>query len=133
MIGYIMANKEFFGIIISFLGVVIPLAIFLVSKNKEQKQINFEKFHTYLIKGISNLKGDTGLDDQVAIIYEFRNYPEYYPVVRRLLHFQIDRWKKELKESPHYSLLIDEAEETFKYIDKIALARLLIRLWSKWF
>lgn len=133
MFEFILSNKEILGIIISLLGVVIPLAIFLISKNKEQKQINFEKFHTHLVKGISNQEGKVGLDDQVAIIYEFRNYPEYYPVVRRLLFFQINHWNGELKNHPHYSLLINEAKETLNYMGKIAIVRQIIQLWSKWF
>jgi hypothetical protein len=133
MIEFLTTNKEFIGIIVSLLGVVIPLAIFLITKNKEQRQVNFEKFHTYLVKGLSNQKGETGLDDQVAIIYEFRNYPDYYLVIRRLLKFQINRWKKELSSKPHFSLLIEEAKETISYMDKIAIVRLFIRLKSKWF
>jgi len=113
--------------------VAVTLITFLVSKNKEQKQINFERFHTYLIKGISNQKGETGLDDQVAIIFEFRYYPEYYPVVKRILTFQINRWSTQLKDKPHYNLLIEEAKETISYINKIAIIRWFIHLRNTWF
>lgn len=133
MIEFILVNKEILGVTVSFLSVVIPLAIFLISKAKEQSQINFERFHTYLIKGLSNQDGKTGFDDQVAIIYEFRNYSDYYPVIRRLLKFQINRWNAELKSKPHYRLIINEAEETIAYMSKISLYRFFIDIKSKWF
>ncbi len=60
MLNQLIANKEFIGICISFFGVAIPLAIFLINKGKEQKQINFERFHKDLMKGLANLDGKTG-------------------------------------------------------------------------
>jgi len=83
--GIIIENKEFIGIAISFLSVVIPLAIFLFNKNKEQKQINFERFHKEFISGLSNQSKNIGLDQQVAIIFELRNFPEYFLVTKRIL------------------------------------------------
>lgn len=114
-IDWIVENKEFLGIIATFLSLVIPFATFILTKNKEQKQINFEKFHKDLTRGLANLDNDTGLDQQVAIIFEFRNYPQYYPVVRRILTAQIARWRKKEKSEPHYVQLIEEANKTIEY------------------
>jgi len=127
MIEFIINNKEIVLIIISFLTIIIPLATFLISKNKEQKQINFERFHNKLMKGLANQENKTGLDQQIAIIYELKNYPEYYPVIKRILAYQIDRWGKLLKTTPHIYLLIDEAKETLNFIDKNFISRFLIK------
>jgi len=127
MLKFLIANIEFLGIIVSLLVGLIPLAIFLFTKIKEQQRVNFKNFHTYLVKGLSNQKGNTGLDDQVAIIFEFREYPKYYPVIRRLLKFKITHWKKSLKEKPHFNLLIKEAQETIKFINRFPLKRFFLK------
>ena|SRR4030042_2111871 len=133
MFDLLIANKEFAGIIITLLGVVIPLATFIISKNKEQKQINFERFHKDLMKGLANLDGKTGLDQQIAIIYESRNYSEYYPVIRRILKYQIDRWRRLLKNSPQFKQLINEGKETIVFTNKNFLSRFRIQFLSKYF
>lgn len=123
MIPLIVDNKEFFGILISILTLLIPLATFLVSKNKEQQQKNFENFHQFLLRGLANLDEDTGLDQQVAIIYEMRQYPKYKPVVIRLLRAQLKRWQRELKNKPHFQQLITESQLTISYLEKNFLQR----------
>ncbi len=114
---YILENKEAFGIIISFLAVIIPLFNYLNAKNKEQKQINFERFHEKIIRKISNLKIDAGLDEQITVIYDLRRFPEYYSVSRRILTDLKEWWMPQLNEKPHFKRLIIEADETIKYID----------------
>jgi hypothetical protein len=122
-INWVVENKEFLGIVTSFLVIVVPFATFVLTKNKEQKQINFERFHKDLTRGLANLDGKTGLDQQVAIIYEMRNYPQYYPVIRRILLAQITRWKDQLKSKPHFSQLISEAEKTINYTQQNLIKR----------
>ncbi len=126
IIDLIQQNKEFIAILISFLTLIVPFTSFLITKNREQKQLNFEKFHRDLMKGLSNLdkKNIIGLEQQIAIIYEFRNYPKYYPVIRRILFFEIKRWKKDLKEKPHFAEIINEANETISFTKKNYIKRL---------
>ena len=131
----IINNKEFIGIIISFLGVVIPLAIFLINKNKEQRQINFEKFHKEIIRALYNKDTEFGLDQQIAIIFEIRNFPEYFSVAKRILMDSKDYWKslnsdKKLTDIS-FNRLIKEADETIKYIDKCIICRFFIRIWNR--
>src|SRR5690348_9372878 len=94
----VIKNKEFISIIIALLTVVTPLVSLILSKRKEQNQINFERFHKDLMVGLSNQGGNVGLDEQVAIIFELRTYHAYAPVIKRVLNFQIDRWSKEVKQ-----------------------------------
>lgn len=115
MLSYILENKEFFALLIPVIVAFIPLITFLISKSKEQKLINFKILHDSLMKGLANQDTSTGLDQQIAILYELRNYPEYYPLIKRLLSYKIDWWKSQLKEKPHFQQLISEAEETIKY------------------
>ncbi len=131
MLNFIVQNKEFIGIIISFFGVVVPLFIFLISKSKQQKQINFKRFHKDLIKGLSNQEGKIGLDQQVAIIFELRNFPEYYPVLRRILSSFKDNWEKRREKEPKLNRLITETEGTMNYMNKNFLERFFIRVSDK--
>lgn len=132
--------KEIISIIIALFGVVIPLAIFLISKSKEQKQINFERFHREIISGLYNRCGGLGLDQQVAIIFELRNFPEYFPVTKRILMDSKEYWKlinlefkdlekKEKKLSDEgLRRLTKETDETIDYMNKCIVFRFFLRI-----
>lgn len=115
----IIENKEFFILIMSLFGLVVPVWQFLYNKSKELRQINLINFHEKMISKISNL-GDikAGLDEQVAVIFELRNFPKYYPVILRILSSNKDRWQNMLRNEPQFKILIDEADETINYIKK---------------
>jgi hypothetical protein len=117
-LNFVIQNKESIGIVVGFITVITPYIMFVLSKRKEQEQLYFQRFHETLMRGLSNRRGELGLDQQVAILFELRNYPKYYSVIKRLLKFQINRWTKMLKEKPHFKMLITEAEETINIIDK---------------
>lgn len=134
MIDIVMQNKEFIGIVIAILTVFIPLWTLLITKSKEQKQLNFERFHKSVMTGISNVDSGhpIGLDAQVALLFELRNYSEYYPVISRLLEYNIARWSKEKHNSAQFKLLINEAKQTQKYITKNYLSRFFNKSSWKW-
>ena len=126
-------NKEAILIIISFLGVVIPLFRYLNAKKKEQKRINFENFHEKMIRKISNIQGDAGLDEQIAVIYDLRRFPEYYSVSKRILSDLIEWWKVQIKDKPHFERLIKEANFTLEFINMNYLMRYYSRLIERFF
>lgn len=128
MIQAVIENKDFIGIIIAFLGVVIPLAIFLISKSKEQRQINFEKFHKEVISGLSNQYKNVGLDQQIAIIFELRNFPEYFPVTKRILIDLKNFWKLSVLDEESLRRLNKEADETINYMNKCIICRFFVRV-----
>lgn len=129
----LIQNKEFLGIAIAFLGVIIPLMTFLIGKNKEQQQTNFEKFHKDLINGLSNQEKSIGLDQQVAIIFELRNFSKYYPVIKRILVDLREDWETQKEQYPKLVRLIKETDETISYINKIFIVRFFIRIKAKFF
>jgi hypothetical protein len=130
MIDILIKNKEFFGIVATLLGVIIPLATFLITKNREQKQANFKKFHQDLVKNFANIDKKIGIAQQVAIIYEFINYPEYFPVIKRILSSELERWKK-ISGQPGVDQLIEEAEKTINFISQNLFYRLYFRIKNK--
>lgn len=123
MINILSTQKEFIGIVIAFLGVIIPLVMFLINKNREQKQINFERFHEKMIRKISNIGGSAGLDEQIAVIYDLKRFPGYYLVIKRILTDLIKWWKPQLQKNPHFIRLINEANLTLAFINKNLLSR----------
>lgn len=131
MLENIIQNIELVGIIISFFGIVLPLFVFLINKNREQKQINFDRFHKDLIRGLSNQDGNMGLDQQIAIIFELRNFSEYYPVLQRILSGFNNDWKKRQENEPNLKRLILETEKTMDYMSKNFIHRLLIKVFDR--
>lgn len=121
--------KEILAIGISFFGIIVPLFQYLHTKKREQDQLNFERFHEKIIRKISNIKTEAGLDEQIAVIFDLKRFPEYYPVSKRILTDLKDWWKPQLKEKPHFSRLITEADETIKYINENK--NYFKRLWSE--
>src|SRR3989338_4179130 len=102
IIDFIIVNKEFFGILVSFLAFIIPLWQYINSKRQEQRQLNFINFHEKIIRKLGGRREDPseeiGIEEQVAVIFELRNYSEYYPVTTRILNNCVIRWKESIKD-----------------------------------
>ncbi|OGB75125.1 hypothetical protein A2810_00615 [candidate division Kazan bacterium RIFCSPHIGHO2_01_FULL_49_10] len=136
--GWLIDNKEFVGIVIAFLSVIIPLMTFLIGKNREQRQVRFEKFHKDLMRNLSNLAHEAGADQQIAIIFELRNFPEYYPVVRRILTDLRDEWAAEGAvgrlnvNSVALNRMVTECDATIEFMAKNFLDRFWIRAKDYW-
>jgi hypothetical protein len=121
MLEFLKNNIEFFlGIIVSFLGLLIPLWQYINTKKKEQQQTNLINFHEKIIGKISNQTKMAGLDEQVAVIFELRNFPMYSPVIIRILNDSIVRWNNlmALENDNKYQSLITEAKETIKFLNR---------------
>jgi len=120
LIESIINNKEFTALLVSLLTIIIPLWQYLNSKKLEQKQTTLINFHEKILGKLSNRDPNIhiGLVEQVAIIFELRNFSEYYPVIKRILMFSIEDWNNQLNDKPHFKYLIKEANETIDYINK---------------
>ena len=141
MIEAIVNNKEFLAIIVSFLTIIVPFFAvlfpflqYLSSKSEEQKQKNQETFHEKIMKKITNQNPEKkiGLEEQVAVIFDLRNYPQYYSVTKRMLRTCVVRWKQEREKNPHFDSLILEATETLKYLNSNPLEKFFIRIKDKY-
>ena len=122
-------NKGFIaGFVISFLGLVIPLWQYIYTKRIENKQNNLVAFHDKFMNRLSNNAGISGIDEQVAVIFELRNFQIYKPVIVRVLSDCISRWENELSSKPHFTGLITEAQETIKFLNKNFLSRFFTKL-----
>ena len=134
IIDLLIQNKEFFGIIVTFLTVIIPSVILLLSKNEEQKLINYKKFHELIVELSNQDKAKKiGLDQQIAIIYELINFPDHYPVIKRILFDLKINWEGKKKNDPKYDRLIREADKTMEYINKNFISRFFIKIKDQFF
>ncbi len=127
MIQAIKENIELLAVFVSFLPIVISLVSLFLKKGREQEIKNYQRVHS-LIKNLSNQNGTVGLDQQLAIIFEMKNLPQYRPVIKRILENSIIRWKKQ--EDLKYKQLIEESEYTLRYLDTISLYRLYLKIKS---
>lgn len=98
-------------------------------KRAEERARRFSSYHE-LVEAL-NGNGTGGapfVDRQITVVFEMRNFPEYYPVTLRLLERSLERWRK-LKTSTQFTstlpgsisvpnTLIDEALLTIKFIKR---------------
>ena len=101
MLKAIKENIELIAMFISFLPIVVSLVSLLLKKAREQEIKNYQRVHS-LIKDLSNQSETVGLDQQLAIIFEMKNFPQYRPVIKRILEGSIRRWAN--KEGYKYLL-----------------------------
>jgi len=125
LIGWVNANKDFADIaikgvvaLVAILGVVFPVWRYLNAKSKEQNQLNLVNFHEKMLGKFSNQQGSAGLEEQVAVVFELRNYPKYFPVTKRILTEAQNRLRGKLTERPELKMLIDEMDLTLGVINK---------------
>lgn len=139
MIACIKENLiEIVSIILAFFSLVVPIYRYLIDKGLQNRDKRFKTYHELIkklvqaelvetnpVKVINNTPGkeeyqviegnryDTMEDRQIATIFEFRNFPEYFEVTQRILtYFQNqEEWKK-------YPRIISEIKYTLTYIDK---------------
>ena len=99
-------------------------------KRSEERGRRFTGYHELVEALNGDGKGGAPyLDRQITVVYEMRNFPEYYPVTLRILKRAVARWRQRdrdamyannwiLKKRIDNSSLIEEAELSIKYIER---------------
>lgn len=122
LIKEVINNKEFILLSLSIVSLLIPIIQLILKKNYEQKLTNYNIFHE-LVNKLNNVDGTVGLSQQMAIIYELKNFPQYFPIIKRILKQNISHWelKKESDKGnlEKYKILINEATITLDFIEKV--------------
>ncbi len=78
---------------------------------KDRRFITYHKLIKELVEG-ENQKNPLKLDRQIAVIYELRNFPNYFEVSKRILLGLRDYW------NGHNKRIDKEINLTIEYIDK---------------
>lgn len=103
------------GLIITLLGIIIPIYKFITEKNLKQKDLRFKTYHL-LIKNLVEPDKETGkimLDRQIATCFELRNFPEYFELTRRILKDLFVQWSSDTRNER----ILKEIKYTIKYIE----------------
>jgi hypothetical protein len=108
----------FLGLILGAIAIYISVIQPILSYTKAQKIANkdkrFEKYHN-LIDDFAGANGTAKLDRQIAIVFELRRFPEYFPVTKRILK----DWTNTHEETKDDNIkrLVKEMGLTVDYID----------------
>jgi hypothetical protein len=103
---------EISGLFLAYFGLVLPIIQYLNRRKQEERDKRFSNFHR-LIKEFVEPDPVTNrlmLDRQIAVAFEFRNYPEYFDIIERLLTDLRNQW-----QNTHQRLLT-ELDLTLSYI-----------------
>jgi hypothetical protein len=103
---------EIVGLLLAYFGIILPILQYLNQRKQEERDKRFNNFHR-LVRELVEADPVTRiimLDRQIAVTYEFRNYPEYYAITERLLSDLRNQWNG-------FPRLIIETNLTLKYIE----------------
>jgi hypothetical protein len=101
----------------------------IIKFNEGLKDRRFKTYHDLIKKLVepSEPSKDMMLDRQVAIIYELRNFPKYYPVTIRIFKGLKNFWEKEEKNGR----LTEELSLSINYMESNSLKRFFKNTFQK--
>lgn len=123
-------SQQYSGIIGVGVTVIIGLVglyHYLSIKRAEERGRRYDRYHKLLEDLNVSPRGDAPfIDRQIAVVYEMRNFPEYFPVSLRILKRSLGRWKDLSRRSEldaqifsqAVNTLHEEALLTIKYIKR---------------
>jgi hypothetical protein len=126
---WIVENNGTLAFFLSLLTAACGLYHYISIKRSEERARRFASFHELVDALNGNDKGDAPfIDRQIAVVYEMRNFPEYYPVTLRILERSLLSWSEQKnRDGLHAAItrskspintLSDEARLTIKYIKR---------------
>ncbi len=106
------------GAVVGILVALVPLAwsgiSFLRQKKKELMQLQFETYHRLIDELVRGKGGALFIDSQIAIVFELRRFPAYFPVTRRVLRHLRAGWVA----NPINQRLVEEIDITLAHIHR---------------
>ncbi len=103
---------EIIGLLLAYFAILLPTRQYIGQRRQEERDKRFNNFHR-LVKDLVEadpVTKDIKLDRQIATAFEFRNYPEYFPITKRLLTDLKTQWGK-------FPRLVTELDLTLRYIE----------------
>ncbi|MEA2089090.1 MAG: hypothetical protein U9O55_04635 [Patescibacteria group bacterium] len=128
ILNFLNENGITITILFAFIGFIISILKVLQYWNlrtKELKVKRFKIYHDYLIRNLVQPDTNDGimkLDRQIAIIYELKNFPEYYDVSIRILKGLKKHWKKDKNLDCR---IFEEIDLSIKSMEKNFISRFL--------
>lgn len=129
---FIEENNGILALLVTLLVAISGLVHYVSVRRAEERGKQYDRYHKLLQDLNVGFDGTAQyIDRQVAVIYELRNFPEYWPVSIRILQRSMPRWK-ELRRSSSLAVpalggspnnLFDEAALTIAYIKRRQLEK----------
>lgn len=124
---FLVTYNGVLAVIVAVVVSVIGFAHYISVRRSEERGKQYDRYHKLLDDLNANVRGDAPfIDRQIAVVFELRNFPEYYPVSLRILRRSLERWRVQnnlskltvpaLGGSIHG--LYDEARLTIQFIEK---------------
>lgn len=113
------------GVLAAGVAVVWPITQFVLARQREQRNRDFDAYHRLIKELVSpDEHNTTWLHRQVAAVFELRHFERYEEVTERILQDLRTKWSTELNAS----ILIDEIDLTLANVRRPrALADRLLR------
>jgi hypothetical protein len=102
-------------ILLAYFLLILPIQKYLQDRRLQEKDIRFRNYHELIDRLVGAGGKAAMLDRQIAIIYELRNFKDYYPVTLRIL--------KGLKEKWGDNRVSDEINLTISHIESSKIYR----------
>lgn len=84
---------EVVGLIVAYYSFFLPIRHYLNQRKLEEEDKRFNNYHRLIKEMVQGGgPGETYLDRQIAVVFELRNYKEYYPVTERILLGLCQTW-----------------------------------------
>lgn len=114
MFEWLEVNFQGIGALFSIGAITWAAVHYINLQSKEVKQKRFETYHLLIRNFFEPLPNQEKplLDRQIAIVFEMRNFPEYYEISLRMLEGLLPEWDKKQE----WSRLAAETKSTIKYI-----------------
>ncbi|WP_054060109.1 hypothetical protein [Pseudomonas asplenii] len=115
---WVVGNNGVLAFLLALAVAGSALYHYISIKRAEERARRFSNFHQL----IQDMNGDASgaapyIDRQIAIIFELRNFPEYFPVTERILDRARKRWIfKNFGNGGAYDGVIKEAGKTLSLI-----------------
>jgi len=103
------------SLLLAYFALLLPIYKYLQEKRLEEKDKRFLNYHKLIDELVGGSDKNLMLDRQVAIIFELRNFKEYYPVTLRILTGLRETWSHP-KSIDNSKRLLEEISLTEKYI-----------------
>lgn len=109
------------AVLVSILIALIAFYNYIAVRRAEEKGRQYDRYHRLLEDLNIRGQGDAPfIDRQIAVVYELRNFPEYYPVTVRILKRSLGHWRfleqTSRMTSNRVNTLFSEAELTLRFI-----------------
>ena len=111
-------NAGALGVLIVVVPVAWSIWAYLRLKRREIREHRFETYHKLIQQLVEREDPNLPmrLDRQIAVVYELRNFKEYFPVTLRILKGLREDWQDYGPESKRNRLL-QEIDESIKFIE----------------